>query len=310
MEYGAHLPLVSFSGESWDVARLRDYALTARSLGFRYATVNDHFTWSRPWLDALSALTLVIPDSCDVRLVTSVALPVLRGPVVFARAAAAIDLLSEGRLILGVGPGSSQRDYDLVGIPFEERWARLDESVKALRSLLDPGAQQFRGRFYSTEGITLEPGSAQSGGPPIWSGSWGSDAGLRRAARLGDGWLASAYNTTPATFREALGKLRGMLKERERDVDKFPNGISTAWMYVTDDERDSERVLQRVLAPAIKRSPDELRHRTLIGTPERCAEWLRAYAGAGAQRIFVWPLADDLRQLEVFAKRVVPLVSN
>ncbi|HSK99489.1 MAG TPA: LLM class flavin-dependent oxidoreductase [Rubrobacteraceae bacterium] len=129
-------------------------------------------------------------------LATTVALPVVRGPVALAKSLAAIDLLSGGRLTVGVGPGSSSRDYAAVGVPFEERWKRLEEAVQALRVLWRGEDPPFRGRYYSTEGITLEPHSTQRREPPVWIGSWGSDAGLRRVARLGDGWLASAYNTT------------------------------------------------------------------------------------------------------------------
>src|SRR3712207_2112804 len=124
-------------------------------------------------------------------LATTVALPVVRGPVALAKSLAALDLLSGGRLIVGVGPGSSARDYAAVSIPFEERWKRLDESVQALRALWRGEGPPFKGEFYSTEGIVLEPHPAQRPGPPSWSGSWGSEAGLRRSARRGGGWLAS-----------------------------------------------------------------------------------------------------------------------
>jgi alkanesulfonate monooxygenase SsuD/methylene tetrahydromethanopterin reductase-like flavin-dependent oxidoreductase (luciferase family) len=124
-------------------------------------------------------------------LATTVSLPIVRGPAALAKAAAAIDILSGGRLLLGVGPGSAARDYQVVGHPFEERWSRLDESVRVLRSQLKGSAPPFEGRFYNTA-EELEPRPNRPNGPPIWIGSWGSEAGLRRVARLGDGWLASA----------------------------------------------------------------------------------------------------------------------
>jgi alkanesulfonate monooxygenase SsuD/methylene tetrahydromethanopterin reductase-like flavin-dependent oxidoreductase (luciferase family) len=120
----------------------------------------------------------------------------------------AIDRLSDGRLIAGVGPGSSSADYTAVGLHFSERWQRFDEAISALRALWRPDGTPFVGRFYSTAGLSLEPRPAQPYGPPIWVGSWGSDAGLRRVARLADGWLASAYNTTPELFGEAWQALR------------------------------------------------------------------------------------------------------
>ena len=125
-------------------------------------------------------------------------------PAATAKALAAIDVLSEGRLVAGVGPGSSSRDYQLVGLDFEERWKRLDETVHVLRGYWS--GEVFEGQYYSTAGFALEPRPVQQPSPPIWIGSWGSAAGLRRVARLADGWLASGYNTTPELFGPGVAR--------------------------------------------------------------------------------------------------------
>ena len=203
MEFGAHLPLMDFGGHPYMLDDLLDYTKTAARLGFTTLCANDHLVFSVPWLDGPTALAVAIRDSGTMTLATTVALAVVRGPVPVAKSLGAIDRLSGGRALVVVGPGSSPRDYQSVGVDFEERWQRLDEAVLALRSLWGRDAEPFVGRFYSTEEISLQPAPAQPGGPPIWIGSWGSDAGLRRVARLGDGWLASAYNTTPELFTEA-----------------------------------------------------------------------------------------------------------
>src|SRR4029453_17015098 len=105
-------------------------------------------------------------------------------------------------------PGSSQQDYDAVGVDFAERWVRLEESIGALRALWRTDAPPFAGRFYAPEGIPLEPHPLHEEGPPIWIGSWGSEAGLRRTARLADGWLASGAQTTPTAAAQAGAPLR------------------------------------------------------------------------------------------------------
>src|SRR3989304_4651606 len=156
MEFGAHLPIVGFDGRSWSLERLRAYATSAERLGFRYLCVNDHLVFSRPWLDCLTALAAVLDSSGSMRVVAS-------GGV------------SGGRLVVGLGPGSSARDYAAAGVPFEERWRRFDETVRVLRALLTRGAPEFRGQDYSTEGVTLEPYPLQQPGPPLWIGSWGSE---------------------------------------------------------------------------------------------------------------------------------------
>jgi len=243
-------------------------------------------------------------------LATTVVLPVVRGPVALAKSLAAIDLLSGGRLVVGVGPGSSARDYAAVGVPFEERWKRLDEAVQVLRTLWQGEGPPFRGKFYSTEGVTLEPYPAQRPGPPVWIGSWGSEAGLRRVVRLGDGWLASAYNTTPEAFAAARRRLADHLHAFGKDPDRFPNAIATMFFYITEERATSDRILREVLSPTLKRPVEELRERLLVGPAEECAQKLAAYRAAGAQRIFLWPVEDELRQLATFQERVTPMVGR
>ena len=99
----------------------------------------------------------------------------------------------------GVGPGSSERDYRVAGIPYEERWKRFDEVLSVLRALLrgEPMPERVAPLLRSAGPRARARSTAAEPGIPLWIGSWGSRAGLARVARAGDGWLASAYNTTP-----------------------------------------------------------------------------------------------------------------
>ncbi len=308
MEYGAHLPLIDFSGNGFTLPDLRAYGTRASELGFKFLCANDHFVFSRPWLDGPTALAAVVDVSGSMMLATTVANPVVRGPAATAKTLGAIDILSGGRLVVGVGPGSSERDYQVAGLPFEERWKRFNEVIHALRVHWAPDSESYEGSFYSAGDIALEPYPAQAQGPPIWVASWGSKAGLRRVARAGDGWLASAYNTTPERFREGLSYLREQLVSAGKNPESFPNALATMWTYVTEDQSEADRLLSRTLGPMLKRPLEELREQLTIGSPELCAEKLTAYAESGAQRVFVWPLGDDLEQLERFMRLVVPLV--
>ena len=271
---------MQFGDEALSLGRLEATVDAARDCGFAAVSVNDHFVFQTPWLDGLTALASTIERSGEMELATTVALVVLRGPVQLAKALAALDVLSEGRLIAGVGPGSSERDYRALGIPFEERWKRFDEAVAALRALLT--------------GIELAPGPYRPGGIPLWIASWGSRAGLARVARAGDGWLASAYNTTPERFARA----------REALADGFPNALATMWTWIAKDRAEADRVLKDVLAPMLRRDPDELRAQVCVGPPGHCAELLARYAEAGCQRVYLWPLGDEARQIELAAQAV------
>ena len=217
MEFGVHLPLISFQGEHRSLSDLLAYTEAARDLGYTHLCVNDHLAFSRPWLDGPTALAAVLAHSGQMTLATTVSVPELRGPPATAKILAAIDLLSGGRLVVGLGPGSSARDYELVGVPFEERWKRLDEAVQALRAFWRADEVAFEGAFYSTAGFQLAPTPEQRPGPPIWIGSWGSPAGLKRVARLGDGWLASGYNTTPELFAQAWSAVQAEVAAHGRD---------------------------------------------------------------------------------------------
>src|SRR5262249_43988133 len=260
------------------------------------------------WLDGPTALAAVLNHSGDMTLATTVVLPVVRGPVATAKSLAAIDRLSGGRALVAVGPGSSPLDYDAAGIAFDERWARREGSARASRSLGRSGSKPFEGRFYRTEGLDLEPRPTRTEGPPIWIGSWGSDAGLRRVARLGDGWLASAYNTTPALFADAWTRLGDLLADNGKDPQMFPNSLATMWYYITEDRTEADVILRQRVAPSVNRSEGILRERLPIGSAGSFAELLGAYKEAGLQRVLLWPVADETRQLELFREKVATAI--
>ncbi|MGH3372560.1 MAG: LLM class flavin-dependent oxidoreductase, partial [Nocardioidaceae bacterium] len=177
VQYGAHLPLIGL-GTSPSLAALKAYVRAAARLGYRFLCANDHLVFGRPWLDGPTALAALVEESRDMTLATTVSLPVLRGPVQLAKTLAAIDVLSGGRLVAGVGPGSSAGDYAAVGLRFQERWRRFDEAMQVLRVLLHGDAAGFQGEFYSTRGVVLEPRSVQRPGPPIWIASWARRRGF------------------------------------------------------------------------------------------------------------------------------------
>jgi alkanesulfonate monooxygenase SsuD/methylene tetrahydromethanopterin reductase-like flavin-dependent oxidoreductase (luciferase family) len=102
-------------------------------------------------------------------------------------------------------------------------------------------------------------------------------------ARLGDGWLASAYNTTPGAFAAARRKLAERLHAAGKDPKRFPNAIATMFFHVTEARASSERIVREVLSPRLKRPEEELRRRLLVGPAEECARKLADYRAAGAQ---------------------------
>ena len=298
MDLGLHLPLMQFGDEPLSRERVEGAVDAARECGFAAVTSNDHFVFGTPWLDGPTALASVVERSGSMTLATTIALSVLRGPVALAKTLAALDILSEGRVVAALGPGSSARDYETLGVPFDERWPRFEESVVVLRALLNGEPPPQDARFYRVPAdVRLEPRSGRS--IPLWIGSWGSQAGLRRCERVGDGWLASAYNTTPERFADARARLS----------DGMPNALATMWTWVTEDHAEADHVLRETLAPLLRRDPDELGAQVCVGPAEHCAELLARYAEAGCQRVYLWPLGDERRQVELLAAEVAPRIS-
>ena len=309
MDAGVHLPQIDFSGEGLSLARVGATVDSARDWGFVAVSVNDHFLFTRPWLDGLSVLAAALPHSGQMELVTTLALATLRGPVPLAKALVTLDVLSEGRVIAGLGGGSSRADHDAVGVPFDERWARLEEAIPLVKALVQSTELPAPGTYYPIPAQELNPSPHHASGIPVWAGSWGSAAGLRRVARLGDGWLASAYNTDPDMFAAGLRLLELHLQERGRSAVAFPHALVTMWTWITPSAAEAEQVITDVIAPLVRRDPEELRGRICVGTAQMCAELLSRYAEAGCRRVHFWPVGDEARQVDLLASKVLPLVS-
>lgn len=292
MRLGAHLPLADLGDGVPTAADLRGYVREARELGFATVAANDHLLWGRPWLDGPTALASVTAAAGDLVLATSITLPVVRHPVVVAKALTTLASLATGPVVGGLGPGSSRRDYDAVGIPFEERWARFDEALRLTRALVR-GEPAAPGRFYP-DCVPLDP--VPDPAPHVWFGSWGSDRRLTAMAAVADGWFASAYNANPLQYVEARGRLDGHLRAAGRDPHSFPDAVATMWLYVTESRGEARQVLD-VLGAALGRDPSQLAHLP-IGGAQHCADVFAEYAAAGAAELLVWPVRDSLRQLE------------
>lgn len=298
MEAGVHLPQIDIQGEGLTADRLLRVVQQARACGFAAVSANDHFRFARPWLDGLVALSQVAPHAGAMDLVTTVALPSLRGPLPLASALVTLDHMSAGRVVAGVGAGSSRADHDLADLGFEDRWSRFDRAVTALRTLLQGQSSLAR----------TELGRGTDSDIPVWVASWGSDAGLRRVARLGDGWVASAYNTDPDRFAAGV---RVIARERERlgrSPAEVPAMVVTMWTWVTESGAEADRVLSDVLAPMVGRPAEQLRGRVCVGAAQQCAELLARYAEAGCRRVHFWPVGEEERQLQLLAEHVLPHV--
>ena len=187
MDLAVHLPLMQFGDEALSLQRLRGDRRHRAGLRLRRGLGQRPLRLPDALARRADALASMIERSGEMALATTVSLAVLRGPVPLAKTLAAIDVLSEGRLIAALGPGSSKRDYDALGMPFEERWKRFDEAIAVLRALLKGEPMPEQARHYPLPpDVELAPGPRHSG-----ASRFGSEAGARRR-----GWLESRGRAT------------------------------------------------------------------------------------------------------------------
>jgi probable F420-dependent oxidoreductase len=266
--------------------QLGDLAARADALGFESVWVPEHlvlptrFTSSYPYatdgappirpesplLDPLLVLTHVAARTTRIRLGTNVYLPALRHPIEVARAATTLDVLSGGRLTLGIGAGWLAEEFAAVAVDFASRGARLRECVRALRTLWTDAEPEFHGRFFDFGPVKLEPKPVQKPHPPLLFGGE-SETALKRAAALGDGWYGVSH--TAATVAPKVERLRTLLADAGRSSAPFEITVSYGGVPNPDEvERCREAGVDRiVLLPwrrgseaidAIERAADRL----------------------------------------------------
>ena len=303
-------------GDSFSREQILSFAQKAESLGYDSLSVNDHVVFRTSWLDAISTLSAVAAITNEIKLGTSILNIVVRNPVICAKALSTTDILSSGRLFaVGVGPGSHKGDYDICGIPFEERWKRFTEALQVLQIVWKNNNKEqenstltnYSGKYYRFEKVSVQPKPFQKPHPPIYIGSWGSsEAGLKRVAKYGDGWMASAYNITPDKFKVKWKILLSYRQALGKDIQSFENSVMSMFGYIDNDRNRAHRMAKDVLSPALGRPTEELESLLLFGSPDHCLEKIRALSEAGVKRIHFWPVSDYLEQIEIFRNEIVP----
>ena len=208
-----------------------------------------------PIPDPLIWLSWMAARTTTVRLCTGILILPQRSPVVLAKEVATLDVLSGGRVTLGVGVGWLEEEFDAIGVPFAERGPRTDEAIDALRILWTEPEPTYKGRFYRFEAAKSYPHPAQAGGVPIVVGGH-TKAAARRAGRLGDGFFPARASIDELTV--LLAEMRRAAEEAARDADRIeitaggaldPDGI----------RRYADLGVSRMILPPMAFDPDGLR---------------------------------------------------
>jgi alkanesulfonate monooxygenase len=261
-----------------------------------------------PLLESLTTLTAVAMATTTVRLGTGVLVLPLRNPLVLAKTTASLDLVSGGRLTLGLATGWYEREFHAAGVPFKRRGRIFEHNLEALQQFWsgEPVSGEQDGIAYRN--AVMVPRPAQRPRPTILIGGYVEKV-LRRVATKSDGWLTYFY--TPASFASAWRKIRAYAEEAGRDPDELQN-VAQLPIYVDDDPATAERRCREYidaycdLPEWSQASPDSAIH----GTAEQCAEQLAEHFSVGVQHICLCPAGYEIEQIERIAAEVLPRLAG
>ncbi len=292
-----------------DPGLFRAVADLAEELGWDSIWGGEHLSFHNPILDLSVALSIFAARTQRLLLGAGLVLLPLRHPAWVAKTYGSIDFASEGRLLLGVGVGGEgEKDFEAAGVPIGERGARTDESIAALRALWGArgGPASHAGRFFPFEGVSIDPPPAQPGGPPLLVGGR-TPAALRRAGRLGDGWLA--YMVSADRFARDYAEVRRHAEETGRDPDALTPAIVLPAHVAPDGaaarEQTRAHLSERYNTPF---EPHHVARYAIAGDPAECQARLREYIDVGVRHFVLnpaGPAAAFLTEVEELHTQVV-----
>ncbi|HYP36903.1 MAG TPA: TIGR03619 family F420-dependent LLM class oxidoreductase [Stellaceae bacterium] len=288
-----------------DPATLIAYAVTAEALGFDSIWVWDHILLGVdppfPVVDSLTLLAAIAARTSKINLGTGVLVLPLRNPVVLAKELASLDLIAGGRLLLGMASGWYRREFDAVGVSFQERGRIMDRNLEIIRRLWTEA--QVNGDYppHRLRSANLSPKPARL--PVMLIGGY-VERVLKRAA-LNGGWLTYFY--TPEGFAKSWAKVRGFAVEAGRDPDALLNANQLP-IYIGASREAVEAPMMEWLGQEWDYAAwsDSTKEAAIIGTVDECVAQLRAQRGVGVQKLIFIPYRYRMDQVEIIAREIIP----
>ena len=292
-------------------------AVRAEELGFDSIFLGHHYLSAAQFLQPLSLAAYLAASTERITIGTGVYLLPLVNPLVVAEEIATVSVLSGGRFVAGFGAGYREKEFQAVGVPFDERFKRLEEYVDVVRRLLDGEAVTHDGSYGSLKNARVQLAAHPQARPEMWLGAFG-DVGVRRCARLGLPWLAG-----PEGAVEDLAARLAVYDEAAAKVGRARPGAMplVRELLVADTDADALALARPYLAKQYEDykswdhglTIDELIQRdAVIGSPDTVTERLRTYESLGFTDVIVrsdWPgmaLTDSARSMHLLAAEVVP----
>lgn len=293
---------------------LAEQVRLARDVGFSIVTSGQHYlTAPSQRLQTLPLLARLAADAGDMEIGTSVLLLPLHNPVDIAEQVATLDIMTNGRFILGLGLGNVDIEYQAFGVDRRRRASRFEESLEVMKLLWQGGEVEFQGRYFTVPKTTAMAIPVQKPYPRLWLGG-GSEAAIRRTGRLGHVWFpGGGGGIEPLLPQQAI--YHAALAEFGNPVpDDFP---VSSWVYLSEDQEQAMSGAHRFLGAQYDREEFERRTQTqfIVGTPERGVERVREYQerlGATYMicRLQAAGMAQEqvLRTIRLLGERVLPEV--
>jgi probable F420-dependent oxidoreductase len=307
-EFGLAIRNFVGPGEVPDVDALYAYAERAEALGFESLWAWDHVLLgvepAFPILDSITMLGAVAGRTRRIKLGTGVLVLPLRNPVVAAKALGSLDVISGGRLVVGVAAGWYAREFDAVGVPFKQRGRQFERNLDILLRLWTEDRVTLRADEFNLREAVMVPRPAQRPRPPVLIGGY-VDAVLRRAGTLGDGWLTYFY--TPESFRRGWEKVKAFAREAGRDAERLRSTNQLA-IYVGRSREETAADMRQWLQTewdTAAWSESTIEH-AVHGSPAECVEQLRAHVRTGVDRLILIPYRYRPEQVERVATEVLP----
>ncbi|MEE8290677.1 MAG: LLM class flavin-dependent oxidoreductase [Candidatus Tectomicrobia bacterium] len=296
---------VAFFPPNWVDLELATYA---ESLQFDALWIGEHIAFHVPTFDALITMAAVAARTTRIDIGVAAVLLPLRPAAALAKAATTLDIISAGRLRLGVGVGGEfPKEFEAVGVPLAERGRRADEAIAILRALWAPGSASYQGRFVQFEDVRMEPKPVQPGGPPILVGGR-SERAIRRAATVGDGFMPYLY--TPEQYAEARQRLLQYGADAGRPAADFTVPMYQ-FIYAAASDNEARDILATRLQQVYQQPFARVVERyCTAGTPETCRAHLQAYVDAGVREFILTPPVvsphEFRQQLDLYATEILP----
>ena len=300
---GIELPQVFFDGPV-DMEHIRNFAARAETLGYDSLWLQERIVGDITMLEPVTLLSYVAAITAKLKLGTSVILLPLRNPLQLAKAYSTLDVMSNGRAIMGVGLGGGHlgSHEDVFGYTRDGRVTRFTEAVEIMKLLWTEPKASFHGRYWHFDNVSMEPKPVQKPRLPIIFGGHHENA-LRRAVKYADGWMGAGSSSSASFIRESA-RIRGFLDEANRDRTTF-HFAKRVYLAVDGDKARGERRIREWFGKRYKNA--DLGPKVSIwGGAAECTEKIQEIVKAGAQQIVFNPMFDESEHLEICAKEIMP----